>query len=50
MIKLKDLIKESNNVHDYGCVMLYFNFPEIIKIQDSINTEHVFTEAVDNSY
>lgn len=50
MIKLKDLIKESNDVHEYGCVMLYFNFPEINKIHDMINPDDVYTEEGDNSY
>jgi hypothetical protein len=50
MIKLKDLIKESNNVHEYGCVMIYFNFPKINKIHDAIDPKHVYTEDGDNSY
>jgi hypothetical protein len=51
MIKLKDLIKEnSNSTYDYGCVMLYFNFPEINKIHDAINPKHVYTEEGDKTF
>jgi 2'-5' RNA ligase len=51
MIKLKDLIKEnSNSTYKYGCVMLYFNFPEILKIHDAINPKHVYTEEEDKTF
>lgn len=51
MIKLKDLIKEnSNSTYDYGCVMLYFNFPEINKIHDAINPKDVYTEEGDKTF
>lgn len=51
MIKLKDLIKEnSNSTYDYGCVMLYFNFPDLTKIHNAIDPEHVYTEEEDKTY
>lgn len=51
MIKLIDLLKEnSNSTYEYGCVMLYFNFPELIKIQDVINPKDIYKEDGDNTY
>jgi 2'-5' RNA ligase len=51
MIKLKNLIKEnSTSTYDYGCVMIYFNFPEILKIHDAINPSHLYTEEGDTTY
>lgn len=48
MIKLIDLIKESASVpYEYGCVMLYFNFPLINKIHDIINPEDVYNNEND---
>lgn len=38
MIKLSNLLTEGKEKYDYGCVMLYCDFPgEIIKLQDAIN-------------
>jgi len=40
MLKLTKLITEGKETYDYGCVMLYTNFPsEIIKLQDTINPD-----------
>jgi hypothetical protein len=51
MIKLTDLLKEnSSSTYDYGCVMLYFIFPEINKIHDTINPSHLYTEDGDSTY
>lgn len=51
MIKLKDLMKEnSQSTYDYGCVMLYFDFPEIQKIHKLISPSDVYTEEGDNTY
>ena len=51
MIKLIDLLKEnSDSTYDYGCAMLYFNFPEIIKIHDAINPDHVYHEEGDRTF
>lgn len=51
MIKLIDLLKEnSDSSYDYGCVMLYFNFPELNKLQDSINPDDVYEEEEDKTY
>lgn len=50
MIKLKDLLEGSNQTYDYGCVMLYFTFPEMNKIHDAIDPKHVYTEEGDRSF
>lgn len=51
MIKLMDLLKENlSSIYSYGCVMLYFDFPELFKIQDYINSEDLYEEEGDNSY
>ena len=51
MIKLKNLIKEnSKSTYDYGCVMLYFTFPEIKKIHSLISPSDIYTEESDNTF
>ena len=51
MIKLIDLIKENSvNTYEYGCAMLYFNFPELFKIQDVINPKDIYEEDEDSTY
>ena len=51
MIKLRDLIEEnSNSIYNYGCVMLYFNFPTLEKIHNFIELEDIYTEEGDKTY
>jgi hypothetical protein len=51
MIKLKDLIKEnSKSTYSFGCVMLYFTFPEIKKIHSLISPSDIYTEDGDNTF
>lgn len=50
MIKFLDLIKEEKEKFDYGCVMLYFDFPMINKIHDAINPNDVYTQEGDRSF
>jgi 2'-5' RNA ligase len=51
MIKLIDLIKENSaNIYDYGCVMLYFKFPELFKIQDAINPKYIYKGDEDKTF
>ena len=51
MIKLIDLlIENTTSTYKYGCVMLYFNFPEINKIHDIINPDDVYEEDGDKSF
>ena len=52
-MKLKTLlntIKESTGTYDYGCAMLYFSLPEVFKIQDAINPEHLYVEDSNGGY
>ena len=50
-IKLTDLLKEvSTQTYNYGCVMLYFDFPEINKIHTAIEPKDVYTEDEDKSF
>lgn len=37
-------LRENKQTYDYGCAMLYFSFPEINKIHDAINPEHIYVE------
>lgn len=48
MIKLKDLLTEQK--FDFGCVMLYYNFPLMNKIQDMIDPKDVYTQEGDRSF
>lgn len=50
MIKLADLLKEEKQKFEFGCAMLYFDFPEISKIQDAIDPKDVYTEEGDRSF
>jgi hypothetical protein len=50
MIKLLDLLNEEKQTYDYGCAMLYFNFPEMNKIHDTINPKDVYEEEDDSSF
>jgi 2'-5' RNA ligase len=51
MIKLTNLLKEATGQkYEYGCVMLYFSFPEIYKIHNKIDPEHIYTEEEDRTY
>lgn len=50
-MKLLDIFTEATNQKfEYGCVMLYFDFPEIYKIQDEINPEDIYYEPGDRSF
>ena len=50
-MKLIDLLNEvSTQTYDYGCVMLYFDFPEMLKIQSQIAKKDIYTEDEGKSY
>jgi hypothetical protein len=50
-MKLKELLPENNiQTHSYGCVMLYFDFPDGLKLQDAINPAHIYEDPNDTSY
>jgi hypothetical protein len=48
-MKLLDLITEDHK-HEYGCVMLFFNFPEMSKLQDIINPDDLYEDPDDDSF
>jgi 2'-5' RNA ligase len=50
MQKLAGIITEEKQTYDYGCAMLYFNFPEMNKIHDAINPNDVYTQEGDRSF
>jgi len=50
MQKLAGLITEEKQTYDFGCVMLYFNFPEMNKIHDAINPDDVYVQEGDRSF
>ena len=50
MIKLINLLNEGKQTYNYGCVMLYFDFPEINKIHDAINPKDVYVDEEDSSF
>jgi len=51
MIKLIDILKEQvQTKYEYGCVMLYFDFPTIDKIHGVINDEDIFQDPDDPSF
>lgn len=45
-MKLMDVITE-NRKFEYGCVMLYFDFPEMEKLHGKINSEDIYTKDGD---
>jgi 2'-5' RNA ligase len=51
MIKLMDLLAEnSTSTYKYGCVMLYFNFPQIDEIHDYIDIDDIYVEDEDKTF
>lgn len=47
-IKLKSLLNEDNGKHEYGCVMIYYSFPEMSDIHSQIKDEDVFRGSEDD--
>lgn len=51
MIKLLDLLKENTqSKYNYGCVMLYFDFPKIKEIHNIIKKEDIYEEEGDKTF
>lgn len=46
----KTLNEKSGDTYEYGCSMVYFNSPEIKRIQESIAPEDLYTEEGDRSF
>jgi hypothetical protein len=50
-MKLMDIIKEETSPkYEYGCVMLYYDFPEMEQMHRMINKEDVYTSDEDGSF
>lgn len=47
---INSLTESSNSKYDYGCAMIYYDFPEISKIHSSINKDDIYLEDGDNTY
>ncbi len=50
MQKLAGLLVEEKQKYDFGCVMLYFNFPQMNKIHDAIDPKDIYTQEGDRSF
>lgn len=48
MIKLKEILTEQR--FEYGCVMVYFDFPEMFKIQEQIDVQDLYLEEGDRTF
>lgn len=49
MLKLSNLINEEDEKYEYGCVMLYTDFPsQIIKLQDTIDPNDVQSPGIEH--
>jgi len=49
-MKNKQLLKEDVGTHDYGCLMLYFEFPGVSSFHTHINPEDIYHKEGDRSY
>lgn len=48
MIRIKELLTEQK--FEYGCVMLYYDFPEMFKIHSMISPQDIYTEEGDRTF
>jgi len=46
----EQFIFENSGNHKYGCAMLYFDFPQLKKLQEEIEPEDIYEEEDDSSY
>ncbi len=44
------IAEKKGDSYDYGCVMLYFNFPEMKDIHNTIDENDLYTEEGDRTY
>lgn len=49
-MKLLDLVEETNRKYEYGCAMLYFDFPEIGNIHQMIDPNDIYVDSNDPSF
>lgn len=50
MIKLSDLVEGQNRKYEYGCAMLYFDFPQIGEIHQMISPDDLYIDELDPSF
>jgi hypothetical protein len=50
MMKLAGIITEEKQKYDFGCAMLYFDFPEMNRIHEMIEPEDIYTQEGDRSF
>ncbi len=49
--KFREFLTEaSGNTYDYGCAMLYFDFPKMSEIHDQIDPSDIYEEDEDKTY
>ena len=50
-IKLfEEFVTEKKKVYDYGCAMLYFEFPEMENLHKQIDEEDIFVDPEDSTF
>lgn len=50
-IKLfEEFMNEKKTTYDYGCAMLYFEFPEMTELHKQINKDDVFVDPKDSTF
>lgn len=50
MIKLTELLKEDTPKYEYGCVMLYFQFPKMTELHKIINPNDIYEADINGGY
>ena len=43
-------MEKKDQTYSYGCAMVYFKFPDMFKIHNSIDSKDIYTENNDKSY
>jgi 2'-5' RNA ligase len=47
---LRSLNESSKSKYEYGCAMVYYDFPQMKELHDLISPDDIYHEAGDNSY
>jgi len=47
---MSDLVNEKKTTYDYGCAMIYFEFPEMESLHKQIDKEDVFVDPNDSTF
>lgn len=50
MLLTEIILEASGQKFEYGCVMLYFDFPQMDKIHSKIDKDDIYTEKGDRTY